>query len=288
MTTTEVTRHQVEIGVPDGYDGRVAEDIEYHIGRAEAHPGRLQDILDDSLRLMGWRCYLDPVVRKVETWEATVMAMQAATAIFDIANATEGEVTVLVGEKTLTLSAGATKSIANAGNWVTAYHLSVICREQERLTMLAQTPIELLRATGAQFDEYIYAWVDTLQTYWQEGPDIGAKLQAAVEGTDPDTVAPPDLMLKVLYPPILLFYRFLQTQRQEFNTALTQALELHKQYWDTPDEARNRKPAAAVPLGALAMTCLAHDAEFPIEIESDYLPKHLVQRTWLGEFPTRN
>lgn len=35
------------------------------------------------------------------------------------------------------------------------------------------------------------------------------------------------------------------------------------------------------------MTCFAYDAEFPVEVESDYLPKHLVQRTWLDEFPTK-
>lgn len=39
-------------------------------------------------------------------------------------------------------------------------------------------------------------------------------------------------------------------------------------------------------LGPLAIACLAHDGKFPIGIESDYLPKHLLQHTWLGEFPT--
>lgn len=30
--------------------------------------------------------------------------------------------------------------------------------------------------------------------------------------------------------------------------------------------------------------CLAYDGEIPIEVESEYLPKHLLQRGWLGEF----
>lgn len=40
----------------------------------------------------------------------------------------------------------------------------------------------------------------------------------------------------------------------------------------------------ALPL--LAMACLAHDGGIPIEVETDYLPKHLVQRGRLGEFET--
>lgn len=49
-------------------------------------------------------------------------------------------------------------------------------------------------------------------------------------------------------------------------------------------KGRNYMPSGALPLGPLAMTCFAYNAEFPTEIESDYLPKRLVQRTWLGEF----
>lgn len=41
-----------------------------------------------------------------------------------------------------------------------------------------------------------------------------------------------------------------------------------------------------VALEPLAMACLANDAGFPIEIESDYLPKALVERAWVGKLDT--
>ncbi|MFF1301237.1 Imm49 family immunity protein, partial [Streptomyces sp. NPDC058296] len=41
-----------------------------------------------------------------------------------------------------------------------------------------------------------------------------------------------------------------------------------------------------VALEPLAMACLAYDAGFPLEIESDYLPKALVERAWVGKFDT--
>lgn len=35
-----------------------------------------------------------------------------------------------------------------------------------------------------------------------------------------------------------------------------------------------------------AVACLACDAGFPIEVESEYLPIRLLDRSWLGEFDT--
>ncbi|MEU4200785.1 Imm49 family immunity protein [Streptomyces sp. NPDC026294] len=27
-------------------------------------------------------------------------------------------------------------------------------------------PVELLRASGVEFDEYVYTWIEALQTFW--------------------------------------------------------------------------------------------------------------------------
>jgi hypothetical protein len=98
-------------------------------------------------------------------------------------------------------------------------------------------------------------------------------------------IATREQLNKILYHPINLFHRFLRKDHAAFNDALKEALELHKAYW-TANEEREDSPAGYLALGPLAITCLAYDAGFPIEIESDYLPKHLLQRDWLGEFPT--
>ncbi|WP_420823792.1 Imm49 family immunity protein [Streptomyces torulosus] len=39
-------------------------------------------------------------------------------------------------------------------------------------------------------------------------------------------------------------------------------------------------------LGPLALACLAYDGGMAVEVESEYLPAHLLRRDWLGEFPT--
>lgn len=74
-------------------------------------------------------------------------------------------------------------------------------------------------------------------------------------------------------------------QHEEFNRSLENALLAHKEYWSSnPDIADSCYGWVA--LAPLAMACFALDAGFPVEVESDYLPKHLLQRTWIGEFPT--
>ncbi|MGV2915085.1 immunity 49 family protein [Streptomyces alfalfae] len=71
----------------------------------------------------------------------------------------------------------------------------------------------------------------------------------------------------------------------QLTRALVEALKLHKAYW-TLSEERKHSIDGAVALGPPAIACLAYDGELPIEVESDYLPKHLLQHSWLGEFPT--
>ncbi len=46
-----------------------------------------------------------------------------------------------------------------------------------------------------------------------------------------------------------------------------------------------------VPLGLFAPACRDHDRghrhpEFTLDVESGYLPKHLLDGGWVGEFPT--
>lgn len=98
-------------------------------------------------------------------------------------------------------------------------------------------------------------------------------------------MAEKDLIDKILYQPVNLFHLFVRKDREGFNQALVEALELHKSYWTATPE-REASVEGCLALGPLAMTCLALDAGFPIEVESDYLPTYLLNRAWVGEFPT--
>lgn len=243
--------------------------------------------LNEALMQVQARLVIDPKASEPPTWRATVSAMQVGSAAFAAAAVTEGTVECRIIDEMRSLPATGPQFYANAGNWLTAFWFAIICRDQDRMTQMCQVPLEILRASGAHGDEYVYDWVDTLQTYWLERPGLVEKLSAAIDNSYPEvaTIASRDLLQNILYQPINLFYQFLRKDHAAFNAALVEALQLHKGYW-TADEKRANDLGGSVALGPLAIACLAYDAGFPIDVESDYLPKYLLEREWVGEFET--
>ncbi|MFD3824010.1 immunity 49 family protein [Streptomyces sp. NPDC058625] len=273
---------------PDEFRQELNEKILHRVKRIKEYPQSFGRAFSSSLSTAKLQTLDDPTAEKLETWEAWVVAMQVGSALFASATAPEGStVECMIGHEVRTIPAVGITHFVDAGTWLEAFWLAVVCRDQARMTQLCEVPIETLRASGAMFEEYIYHWVAALQAYWLERPGLGDKLVAAFDGTDPDRLRFMDreMMLKVLYPPINLFYRFIGQDSAQFNEVLVQALELHKEYW-TADPDREESGDGDIPLAILALACLAHDAGRPVEVESEYLPEHLLKRSWLGEFPT--
>jgi hypothetical protein len=204
-----------------------------------------------------------------------------------VTGANEGSVECRINYKVRSLPAVGPLPTADAGNWLTAFWLAVICREPQRMTQLCEIPLERLRSPEGQYDEYIYHWGDTLQTYWLRRPGLVEKLTATLELSHPEVarITPRDLLDGVLYPPIHLFSRLIANDWDGFASGLIEALKLHKAYW-TLTEERETDIDGSIALGPLAMACWAYDGQVALGVESDYLPKHLVEHSWLGEFPT--
>jgi hypothetical protein len=263
----------------------LGEDVAADAEKVERLPGKIDFMFSTALLHLQARCTVDPRAAQLETWEATVNALQIGSALFAVTGQTEGAVECRINHKVRRIPALGPRPYADAGNWLTAFWLAIVCRDQERMSRLCEIPVDRLRSPEGQFDEYVYHWVAALQAYWLQRPGLVEELTATLQGSHPDvaTAAPRDLLQHVLYPPINLFHRFLRKDHDGFNQALVEALELHKSYW-TADEDRAKDPEGRIALGPLAIACLAHDGEIRIEVESDYLPKHLLQRGWLGEF----
>ncbi|MET8113288.1 immunity 49 family protein [Streptomyces prasinus] len=286
--TTEITRHNLSVGIAaEQFTEQLASDLADEINDLEDSSELIDFAFSSGVMNLRARCVIDPRAEAVETWEAAVNAMQLGSALFAVTAKSEGTVECRINGKVRTLRATGPLSTARAGTWLNAFWLAVICREPERMTQLCEVPLERLRAPEGQYDEYIYHWVDTLQTYWLRRPGLVEKLTAALQMSDPEVarIAPRDLLQGILYPPINLFYHFVRRDVEGFSPALEEALKLHRAYW-TLTEERQKDIDGAIALGPLAIACWAHDGHLPIEVESDYLPQHLLQHDWLGEFPT--
>ncbi|MEU8891900.1 immunity 49 family protein [Streptomyces sp. NPDC048442] len=286
--TTVIARHDLPTG-PEvhEYVKQLDEHMAWEINGLEESTRVIASTFSGAVLALYAHGAVDPRAAKVETWEAAVTAMQVGSAFFAVTGVSEDSVECRINRKLRTLPALGPQSTASAGNWLTAFWLAVICREQDRMTQLCEIPLERLRAPEGEYDEYIYHWVDVLQTYWLRRPGLVEKLTATLRMSDPSVaqIAPRDLLQGILYPPINLFYHFVRRDVEGFSPALEEALKLHKLYW-TLNEDRETDRRGSIALGSLAIACLAYDGGLPVDVESAYLPKHLLQRTWLGEFPT--
>ncbi|MFH9131735.1 immunity 49 family protein [Streptomyces griseoaurantiacus] len=282
---TSVPRHAYPTDeVPDTLDA-LSETADWILEEFPDSPVLRPQALSTALTLAQQHCALDPRAVRFEAWQAWVTGMRTGSALFAAATAPEGtRVTCRIKERERTLPATGIESHLNAGTWVTSFYLAMICRDNDRLRRLAEVPVSFLRQAGALFDEYVYDWAEALRSFWLGRQDVGDQLVAAVDGTAPEArhLADADLMSHILRPPLLMLYRILRRDPDEFGKTRTDALRLHKEYW-TADEGRATSADGLVALGPLALTCLARDQGLPVNVESEYLPKALLEYSWSGE-----
>ncbi|KIF78928.1 hypothetical protein QR77_17810 [Streptomyces sp. 150FB] len=239
----------------------------------------------ESMNVALVRCVGDPGAVMLETWESWLLAMQVHSAVFAAAVPDGEAVTCKIRQEERRLATTGPQTYLNADAWLDAFYLSVICREGARLDMLARVPVSLLRDFGGTLDEYAYAWVETLQSFWLRRDDLRTHLVRAVDLSAPEQarVLDAETMTKLRYPPIMMLYRYLRNDAAGFNEAFADAVRWHKEYW-TADEDRALNIQGVVALAPLAIACLAKANGIPVEVESGYLPEALLDFAWRGEF----
>ncbi|MFG2622936.1 immunity 49 family protein [Streptomyces sp. NPDC048507] len=248
-------------------------------------PGELDRVWNQADLHVQSRTLVDPTAAELTTWETVVDAAQLGSALFRTAGMTEGTAQCRIHHAVRTLPATGPNHDARASAWLQAFWYAIITRDQPRMTELCELPLDVLRAAGADHDDYLYHWVATLQAYWLKRPELVEELTATFDRSHPDVavIAGREYIQQVAYPPINLFYKFLRKDEEGFHATLIEALELHRQYWTATPE-RTEDIDGRVPVAILAVACLAYDGGIPVGVESPYLPEHLLKRSWVGEF----
>jgi hypothetical protein len=245
------------------------------------------DVLTFHLAVAKARCGLDPKVSDFWTWEAWVKAMQLGSALFSAGVAPHGEsVHFRVGREEKTLPALGPRDYLTAENWLDAFYLTAICRESDRMRQLASIPMSFLRAEGAGVEEYIFLWVEALQSgIHRDSEKMWNSLLAAARQSAPEGLPEPERTKALeLFSPLIEMFRYLMERDADgFNSALEKALNWHKAYWSENDPA---SVDGLVALAPLALACIAHDAGMDIEVESEYMPQGLLIPEWVGEMDT--
>ncbi|MFB0631685.1 immunity 49 family protein [Streptomyces sp. AB3(2024)] len=265
----------------EGLGERLARDVE----ALGSTPRKLGTVWQDAAFYVDARFRVDPQGAELGTWEAVVAAAQLGSALFRAAQMTEGSTEVRIHHEMRTLQATGPTRYTHATAWLEAFWFAIITRDQPKMTALCEVPLDVLRASGSDHDDYLYHWVATLQAYWLKRPELVPELTLTFQRSHPDVavIAGREYIQHVAYPPINLFYKFLRKDEEGFHATLLESLELHKQYWTaTPERAEDID--GLVPIGILAVACLAYDGGIPVDVASPYLPEHLLKRSWVGEF----
>ncbi|WP_327263699.1 immunity 49 family protein [Streptomyces sp. NBC_01232] len=261
------------------------ESVSESLEQIETSHSSRADALMESLNVALVRTVGDSSAVMLETWESWLLAMQVHSAVFAAIAPDRETVTCKIREEERHFATTGPKPYLNADTWLDAFYLAVICREAARLDMLARIPVSLLRDFGGTLDEYTYAWVETLQSFWLRRDDLGTHLVRAVDLSAPEhaRVVDAEEMAKLRYPPIMMIYRYLRNDPAGFNEALADAVRWHKEYW-TADEDRAHNILGVVAIAPLAIACLAKANGIPVEVQTDYLPEALLDFGWRGEF----
>ncbi|RSS51082.1 hypothetical protein EF912_21175 [Streptomyces sp. WAC07061] len=286
--TVFVAGHSEPRPTSTAWVNELTEDLFKDLDALAATPRKLRRAWKDATFNVRARFRVDPQAAELGTWEAVVTAAQLGSALFRTAGMAEGTTEVRVHHEMRTLPAAGPSSDTHAEAWLQTFWYAIITRDQPKMTALCELPIDVLRASGADHDDYLYHWVAALQAYWLGRPELVPELTLTFQRSHPHVavIAGRDYIQHIAYPPINLFYKFLRKDEEGFHTALLEALELHKRYWTaTPERANDID--GLVPIGILAVTCLAHDAGIPVNVESPYLPEHLLKRSWVGGFEVR-
>ncbi|MFE9242623.1 immunity 49 family protein [Nocardiopsis sp. NPDC006938] len=85
------------------------------------------------------------------------------------------------------------------------------------------------------------------------------------------------------------FAHLVRGDSDRFNASLASGLELFRSFHTATPE-RSEKTEGGGPLSLFALACWGYDSalvdpDFRFEVESGYLPKHILERDWVGAFP---
>ncbi|MFJ3187023.1 immunity 49 family protein [Streptomyces halstedii] len=139
--TTNIARHDFPENNENQMQAeRLSESVIKDIDEIEESSDLIDFTFTTSLLALRAHCLVDPRAAAVETWEAAVNAMQLGSALYAATNASEGTVECRINRKMRVIPTIEPLPSADAGNWLTAFWLAIICRDQARMTQLCEIP----------------------------------------------------------------------------------------------------------------------------------------------------
>ncbi|MEU6584299.1 immunity 49 family protein [Nocardia sp. NPDC046763] len=159
--------------------------------------------------------------------------------------------------------------------WRAAFWWTLVARDAEAMGELVEYPIERLREFGdGAFDDFQYEWVRLLQTAWRFGPKSVYEAAWALDTTS--RVGAQRVTDLLFRPAVEVFLRLADGDSEGFDWEMTNALRLHRAFFD--NDAWRNDPEGVLALPLLGLACWARDLGYRTAVRSPYLPAGFIDR----------
>ncbi|WP_419658517.1 hypothetical protein Dvar_73420 [Desulfosarcina variabilis str. Montpellier] len=167
----------------------------------------------------------------------------------------------------------------SALDWQEAYFLAAVMRDRESMDSLARFPVDLLRKSATKNESPEYLLVEAIQSLHLGRPDYETRMTGFTRTFDMRSAS--DWIMYITMGKFETLVALTQILDLDFNAILAKHLGSHRRYYErhTPE---NIAPVDSwIAIALLGMACMAHDKGEPVTVESDYIPRFLIEGTYL-------
>jgi len=226
------------------------------------------------------------------------LALQAQASIFDGVLATlarRHQVEIELDRRRAVVNASVDEGFVNVADWTHAFFLACVCRDSACVKALSKVPVDLLRQSPTRAPDYWHLFAEAMRALLTPEADFHGKALAAAQATKPEDPNVSDHALYIGGPATDLLCRLMNALPgspegpagvDRFNRSLAIALDYHRRYWFREEDHRLRDPNGYLALPILALASIAYDSDVPIEVESEYIPRTLIEGACRRSPPT--
>ena len=166
---------------------------------------------------------------------------------------------------------------AHPSQWLDAYFLAVITRDSESLESLSSFPVEIMKQSATKADPVLYSLVEVFQAYHHRHPDYPKVLNDTMKELIADG---DDWSLHIGMGYLETFAALTTDIGFDFNETLAKNVQLQEKYWINASGPDAVPVDSFLPLQLLGMACMWHDMGNEVTVESDSLPRFLINGTY--------
>jgi hypothetical protein len=207
-----------------------------------------------------------------------VLASYALSALFRVARAHGEPITCELGYgEPAVYKQPVDESLIEANNWITAFFLGLIRRDNETLNELCLTSADDLRRSSTRHPEYRYLFANALRAHWLRDRKTTKYLLGAIKAANPKTQKfHNEKHVRDIDVPLMQLFLCILSEDSRIEEKAIDAIKLHKGYWGASSRRDDR--IGFISIGLTAMLSLADRRGLTVHIESDYTPSRLVTR----------